>query len=86
VRVNADDAEVIDLTACAVAPGSMDLHVHLMARNATMDANYRYATFEVTPQAHMPHALVHAQMTIQSDFTDRDYDWVRASAAHTLPS
>jgi predicted amidohydrolase len=58
VRVNADDAEVIDLTACAVAPGSMDLHVHLMARNATMDANYRYATFEVTPQAHMPHALV----------------------------
>jgi hypothetical protein len=29
-----------------------------MARNATMDANYRYATFEVTPQAHMPHALV----------------------------
>jgi imidazolonepropionase-like amidohydrolase len=71
-----DGAEIIDLKDATILPGLMDLHVHLMAQNLMSYTNYRATTFEVTPQAQMLHAILHAQITMEMGFTTlRDVGW-----------
>jgi len=74
--LKAGDAEVVDLTGATLLPGLMDLHVHLMAQNLMSYTNYRATTFEVTPQAQMLHAILHAQLAMEMGFTTlRDLGW-----------
>jgi imidazolonepropionase-like amidohydrolase len=78
-KIKADGAEVIELGDCTILPGLMDLHVHLHAQNQRTYNQFRAATFEVTPQLNMLHALAHAQLTMEAGFTTlRDLGWIAA--------
>lgn len=62
---------------CTLLPGLIDAHIHLGAQNVHNFANYRTATFEVTPQLQQLYALVQAQMCFEMGFTTlRDMSWI----------
>jgi imidazolonepropionase-like amidohydrolase len=71
------DATERPFPGCTLLPGLIDGHIHLGAQNVHNFANYRTATFEVTPQLQQLYALVQAQMCFEMGFTTvRDMSWV----------
>lgn len=58
------EAEVIDMKACTLMPGLMDIHLHCSAHNPITYKNYRVAQLEATPPLQMLTTLLHQQIML----------------------